>query len=118
MVPLSSDLEMSAGGLQLMNLEPGSVFEKMGFKSGDVIEEINGNPIGDPFNAVAIYNLMKGVLPGDLLQESGLDLWSFLNGTDNQKSVILMKLQNLFYLLQKKKDVQITLTVRRKGNPL
>ncbi len=49
MVPLSSDLEMGAGGMQLLNLEPGSVFQKMGFKNGDVIEEINGNPIGDPF---------------------------------------------------------------------
>jgi len=118
MVPLSSDLEMGAGGMQLLNLEPESVFQKMGFKNGDVIEEINGNPIGDPFNAVAIYNLMKEVLPGDVFQESGLDLGNFLNGNDNQKAVILQKVQRLLYLFQKKKDARLTLTIKRKGNPL
>ena len=90
----------------------------MGFENGDVIEEINGNPIGDPFNAVAIYNLMKEVLPGDVFQESGLDLGNFLNGNDNQKAVILQKVQRLLYLFQKKKDARLTLTIKRKGNPL
>jgi type II secretory pathway component PulC len=117
MVPLSSDLEMGAGGMQLLNLEPGSVFQKMGFKNGDVIEEINGNPIGDPFNAVAIYNLMKEVIPVDVFQESGLDLGNFLNGTDNQKAVILQKVQRLLSLFQKKMGASLTLTVKRKGNP-
>jgi type II secretory pathway component PulC len=117
MVPLSSDLEMGAGGMQLLNLEPGSVFQKMGFKNGDVIEEINGNPIGDPFNAVAIYNLMKEVIPADVFQESGLDLGNFLNGTDNQKAVILQKVQRLLSLFQKKMGASLTLTVKRKGNP-
>lgn len=118
MVPLSSGLEMGAAGMQLLNLEPGSVFQKMGFKNGDVIEEINGNPIGDPFNAVAIYNLMKEVIPVDVFQESGLDLGNFLNGTDNQKAVILQKVQRLLYLFQKKMGASLTLTVKRKGNPL
>lgn len=118
MVPLSSDLEMGAGGMQLLNLEPGSVFQKMGFKNGDVIEEINGNPIGDPFNAVAIYNLIKEVLPHDVFQESGLDLGRFLNGSDNQKAVIIQKVQKLLYLFQKKGDTRLTMTVKRKGNPL
>ena len=118
MVPLSSDLERGAGGMQLLNLEPGSVFQKMGFKNGDVIEEINGNPIGDPFNAVAIYNLMKEVIPADVFQESGLDLGNFLNGTDNQKAVILQKVQRLLSLFQKKKGASLILTVKRKEKPL
>jgi type II secretory pathway component PulC len=114
MVPLSSDIEMGAGGMQLLNLEPGSLFQKMGFKNGDVIEEINGNPIGDPFNAVAIYNLIKEVLPQDVFQESGLDLGNFLNGTDNQKLIILQKVQRLLSLFQKKMGASLTLTVKRK----
>jgi type II secretory pathway component PulC len=118
MVPLSSDPESGPGGFKLQNVEAGSVLHKMGFKNGDVIEEINGNPIGDPFNAVAVYNLLKEVLPEDIFQKSGLDLGSFMNGTDNQKSIILQKVQNLFYLLQKQKDARITLTVKRKGNRL
>ena len=118
MVPLSSDPESGAGGFKLQNLDAGSALQKMGFKNGDVIEEMNGNPIGDPFNAVAVYNLLKEVLPGDIFQKSGLDLGSFMNGTDNQKSIILQKVQNLFYLLQKQKDARFTLTVKRKGNQL
>jgi type II secretory pathway component PulC len=118
MVPLSSDLEMGEGGMQLLNLEPGSVFQKMGFKNGDVIEEINGSPIGDPFNAVAIYNLIKEVLPQDVFQESGLDLENFLNGTDNQKAIILQKVQRLLSLFQKKMGASLTLTVKRKGDRL
>ncbi len=115
MMPLSSDLETGAGGFKLQKVETGSVFQQMGFKNGDIIEEINGNPVGDPFNAVAMYNLMKLVLPGDILSESGLDLQSFLNGTDNRTSIILQKLQKLSHLFQNRKDVRMTLTVRREG---
>jgi hypothetical protein len=61
---------------------------------------------------------MKAVLPEDVFQESSLDLGNFLNGTDNQKAVILQKVQRLLYLFQKKKDARLTLTVKRKGNPL
>jgi type II secretory pathway component PulC len=115
MVPRSPDLEIGSGGFQLQNVEPGSVFQKMGFKSGDVIEEINGNPVGDPFNAVAMYNLMKSVLPEDIFAEAGLDLQSFLNGTDNRMWIILQKLQKLFHLFQNRKDVRLTFAVRREG---
>jgi general secretion pathway protein C len=98
------------GGLQLSNVEPGSVFEQMGLKDGDVIEEINGNPIKDPYNAVAMYNLMKSVL-----SQSGLDLGSFLNGSYNQ-TVMLQRMQKLFYLFGKNKNAQLTLTVKRGGS--
>jgi len=109
----SSDMETgNGGGLQLSNVEPGSIFGKMGFKEGDLIEEVNGNPIKDPYNAVAMYNLMKSVLPADILSESGLDLESFLSGTYNQ-TVMLQRMQKLFYLFGKNKNIQLTLTVKR-----
>lgn len=113
LVRRSSDMGIGKAGLQLCNVQPGSIFEKMGFKEGDLIEEINGNPIKDPYNAVAMFNLMKSVLPADILFESGLDLESFLNGTDNRMSVILQKMQKLFYLSANRKDVQLTLSVKR-----
>lgn len=113
MVPRSSDLGIGKGGLQILNVEPGSPFDKIGFENRDVIEEVNGTPVGDPFNAVAMYNLMKSVLPGDILSESGLDLQSFLNGSDNGMSIILQKVQKLFHLFQNREDVRMTLTIRR-----
>jgi len=111
----SPDLGSLNGGLQLSSIEPGSVFEKMGLKDGDVIEEINGNPIKDPYNAVAMYNLMKSVLPGDILSESGLDLGSFLNGGYDQ-TAMLQRMGKLFYLFGKNKNLQLTLTVKRGGS--
>lgn len=110
----SPDLEAGNGGLRLSNVGPGSVFEKMGLKDGDVIEEVNGNPIKDPYNAVAMYNLMKSVLPGDILSQSGLDLGTLLNGSYNQ-TVMLQRMQKLFYLFGKNKNAQLTLTVKRSG---
>ncbi|MGD8228686.1 MAG: PDZ domain-containing protein [Desulfobacteraceae bacterium] len=104
----------NGGGLQLSDVEPGSVFEEMGLRDGDVIEEINGNPIKDPYNAVAVYNLMKSVLPGDILSESGLDLGSFLNGGYNQ-TAMLQRMGKLFYLFGKSKNTQLTLTVKQGG---
>ena len=115
MVRRASDLESGKGGLQLLNVEPGSPFDKIGFKNGDVIEEVNGTPVGDPYNAVAMYNLMKSAFPKDIFIESGLDLQSFLNGKANRMSVIFQKVQKLFYLAQNRKDARMTLTVRREG---
>jgi type II secretory pathway component PulC len=103
------------GGLQISDVAPGSIFDQMGLKDGDVIEEINGNPIKDPYNAVAMYNLMKSVLPGDILSQSGLDLGSFLKGGYNQMDMF-QRMSQLFDLFGKNKNLQLTLTVKRGGS--
>jgi hypothetical protein len=102
---------MGADGLRLVNVDAESVLGTMGLKSGDVIEAINGKPIQDPYNAVAMFNLMKSVLPEDRFNEMGLDLAGFLNGINNHR---LSLFQKVFSFLQKNKDTQLTLTVKRK----
>jgi hypothetical protein len=102
---------MGADGLRLINVDAESVLGTVGLKSGDVIEAINGKPIQDPYNAVAMFNLMKSVLPEDRFNEMGLDLAGFLNGINNHRWSIYQK---TFALLQKNKNTQLTLTVKRK----
>jgi hypothetical protein len=38
--------EGSVTGLKLFTLRPGGLYDQLGFKNGDVIEEVNGAPIG------------------------------------------------------------------------
>jgi type II secretory pathway component PulC len=102
---------MGADGLRLVGVDTESALGTMGLKSGDVIEAINGKPIQDPYNAVAMYNLMKSVLPEESFNEMGLDLQGFLNGINNDRWSLYRK---VFSFLQKNKNTQLTLTVKRK----
>ncbi len=102
---------MGADGLRLVNVDAASALGTMGLKSGDVIEAINGKAIQDPYNAVAMFNLMKSVLPEDQFNEMGLDLPGFLDGINNHR---LSLYQKVFSVLQKNKNTQLTLTVKRK----
>jgi type II secretory pathway component PulC len=102
---------MGADGLRLINVDAESVLGTMGLKSGDVIEAINGKPIQDPYNAVAMFNLMKSVFPEDKFNEMGLDMAGFLDGINNHR---LSLYQKVFSILQKNKNTQLTLTVKRK----
>jgi hypothetical protein len=109
-VPNSSG--MGTDGLQLINVDDESLLGTMGLKSGDVIEAINGKPIQDPYNAVAMFNLMKSVFPEDKFNEMGLDLAGFLDGINNHRWSIYQK---AYSLLQKSRNTKLTLTVKRKG---
>jgi hypothetical protein len=102
---------MGADGLRVMNVDAESALGTMGLKSGDVIEAINGKPVQDPYNAVAMFNLMKSVLSEDKFNEMGLDLAGFLDGINNHR---LSLYQKVFSILQKNKNTQLTLTVKRK----
>lgn len=45
----------SAEGLVMQNIDPGSIFEKLGLNSGDVIRHINGRPVTNLQEAMNIY---------------------------------------------------------------
>ena len=51
--------ENRAGGLQLTEIRPGSIFDKIGLRDGDVIHEINGTTIQSPYKLAAIYKGLK-----------------------------------------------------------
>lgn len=46
-------------GYRMVELQPGSMFEKMGMKLGDVIEEVNGVAVTNAQQALELYQTMK-----------------------------------------------------------
>ena len=46
-------------GFRLINIKPGSVFEKIGLQNGNVITQINGYDLNDPAKALELYQKLK-----------------------------------------------------------
>lgn len=46
-------------GLRLFAIKPGSIFEKIGLKNGDILKNINGNSLGDITQAVQLFEKLK-----------------------------------------------------------
>jgi type II secretory pathway component PulC len=49
----------SAGGILIRNIDAQGVFGKMGLQEGDVIKEVNGEPLVSSADAVKIYDRLK-----------------------------------------------------------
>ncbi len=43
-------------GFRVFNIRPSSIFERMGLKNGDVIQNVNGNELRDPQNALSLLD--------------------------------------------------------------
>lgn len=61
----------SIGGFKLVSIKPGSIYEKLGLKQGDVIKGVNGNRLNSPQKAMELYQHLKkgGQVEIQLLQE-------------------------------------------------
>jgi general secretion pathway protein C len=59
MEPVFSPDGISVEGFKFASIQPGSPFEKMGFKVGDMIKSVNGEPVNSPTKAMEMYNLLK-----------------------------------------------------------
>ncbi len=46
-------------GFRIVNMQPGSVFEKFGLKRFDVIKSVNGETVDSPSKAMEMYNQLK-----------------------------------------------------------
>ncbi len=46
-------------GFRFVAIQPGSIFEKLGFKPMDVIKSVNGEPVNSPTKAMELYNTLK-----------------------------------------------------------
>ncbi len=49
----------SIQGFKFLSIKPGSIFEKLGFKNGDVIKGVNGEPVNSAAKAMELYNVLK-----------------------------------------------------------
>lgn len=59
------------GGYQLFQIVPGSIYETLGLKNGDVIKGFNGEPINDPAKAFGLLQGIKEAKSGELQIERG-----------------------------------------------
>jgi general secretion pathway protein C len=59
------------GGYQLFQIVPGSIYETLGLKNGDVIKGFNGEPINDPAKAFSLLTSIKEAKSGELQIERG-----------------------------------------------
>jgi len=46
-------------GFRLFAIRPSSLFEKIGLRNGDIIQEINGNDINDPAKALQLFQQLR-----------------------------------------------------------
>ena len=46
-------------GFRFVSINPGSVYEKLGFKPMDVIKSVNGDMVNSPTKAMELYNALK-----------------------------------------------------------
>lgn len=59
MEPVFSPDGIGVEGFRFTNIQPGSIYEKLGFKVGDMIRSANNEPINSPTKAMEMYNLLK-----------------------------------------------------------
>lgn len=46
-------------GFKLSEIVPGSLFQQMGLRDGDVITAVNGQPLDDPTQAISLFNNLR-----------------------------------------------------------
>ena len=46
-------------GFRFVSIQPNSIYEKLGFKVGDIIKQVNGESINSPTKAMELYNALK-----------------------------------------------------------
>ncbi len=59
MEPVFSPDGITVEGFRFAAIQGGSPFEKLGFKVGDMIKSVNGEPVNSPTKAMEMYNLLK-----------------------------------------------------------
>lgn len=57
--PVFSPDGIGVEGYRFVNIIPGSPFEKLGFKIGDMIKSVNGEDVNSPTKALEMFNLLK-----------------------------------------------------------
>lgn len=63
-------------GFRFVAIQPGSIYEKLGFKPMDVIKKVNGEDVNSPTKAMELYNALKS--------EGHINLTVERNGRDEQ----------------------------------
>ena len=46
-------------GFKFVNIQPGSIFEKLGFKPGDTLKRVNGEEVNSPTKGMELFNSLR-----------------------------------------------------------
>ena len=46
-------------GFRLVDIQPGSIYERLGLRRNDLIKGVNGEPVNDPAKAMELYNRLR-----------------------------------------------------------
>ena len=49
----------AVNGFRLVEIQPGSLYERLGFQRNDLIQNVNGEPVDSPAKAMELYNSLK-----------------------------------------------------------
>lgn len=66
-------------GFTLLDIEPGSVYEQVGFQSGDIVTSINGQPLIDVGSTIRLLHVLK--------EEASADVTVERNGAKQQLNI-------------------------------
>jgi len=103
------------GGLLAQDIRQGSLFDKLGFKNGDIIQNINGAVIKSPHKLAAIHEGLK-VVPFNMLSfdSIGSKAEDILLGIDNQAGGIVSEVSKVYQKVKSGEEISVRLT--RDGN--
>ena len=49
----------AVNGFRLVDIQPGSIYERLGLRRNDLIKGVNGEPVNDPAKAMELYNRLR-----------------------------------------------------------
>lgn len=103
--------DAGTGGLRIDTIAPGSIFEKLGFTEGDIIEEINGAKIKRPRMLTALFEGAK-LLPAKMFSMEGFGskAESVLLKLDSQSGGIGREVSKLYQKVKSGEDIPILFT--------
>jgi len=99
------------GGLVAQDIRQGSLFDKLGFKNGDIIQDINGAVIKSPHKLAAIHEGLK-VVPFNILSfdSIGSKAEDILLGIDNQAGGIVSEVSKVYQKVKSGEEIPVRLT--------
>ncbi|MBW1701609.1 MAG: hypothetical protein JRJ50_05710 [Deltaproteobacteria bacterium] len=106
-------LDGGSRGVQLVGIRQGSIFDKYGLKSGDIIQEINGAVIENPARLAALYDGLKSVPLDISFNEIGSGIEDILLGVDRGAGGIAKEVSDVYSKIESGDG--FSLKLNRKG---
>ncbi|MFC1892094.1 type II secretion system protein N [Thermodesulfobacteriota bacterium] len=103
------------GGLIVKDIRQGALLDQLGFRNGDVIQEINGVVIQNPYRLAVIYEGLKAV-PFNILSFDtiGSNAKDILLGIDSQAGGIVNQTSKVLHKIESGEKIPVRFT--RRGN--